>query len=211
MLGLAAPSIGAQSLTEVAKKEKERRKKNEQEGKKAKVITGETLTSQGPAFRTTVDTSKRPTTSRRSSSAARTRGESEYIEEGEERERAEPEVPAEIPADSSLPEKIAIFQRMVTAYRAQVKNIDEQIAKNNARLAELEQELNVIGGGVNMPPPVPQADFKPRNPGDKFALEAEQRDLRQKNQQLEAEKKTKADQLRAKGRRAGIPASYLDF
>jgi hypothetical protein len=62
-----------------------------------------------------------------------------------------------------------------------------------------------------MPPPAPQADFKPRNPGDKFALEAEQRDLREKNQQLEAEKKTKADQLRAKGRRAGIPASYLNF
>ena len=100
---------------------------------------------------------------------------------------------------------------MVTAHRAEVSKIDEQIAKNNQRLGEIEQELNVVGGGVNMPPPVPQADFKPRNPGDKFALEAEQRELRQQNQQLESEKNSKADELRAKGRRAGIPANYLNF
>ncbi len=210
MLGLAAPSVGAQSLTELAKKEKERRKKNEQEGKEVHVITEENLTSEGPAFTTTVDTSK-SSTSRRSPSGTRTGGELEYIEEREEGERAEPEVPTEIPTSASPQEKIAIFQRMLTAHRAELKKIDEQIAKNNTRLAEVEQELNVIGAGVNMPPPVPQADFKPRNPGDKFALEAEQRDLRQKNQQLETEKKTKADQLRAKGSRAGIPASYLNF
>ena len=210
MLVLAGPSIGAQSLTELAKKEKERRNKNKQEGKEVQVITEENITTEGPAFTTTVDTSK-SSTSRRSASGTRTGSESEYIEEGEEGERAEPQVPTEIPTSASPQERIAIFQRMLTAYRAELAKIDEQIAKNNARLAEIEQELSVIGGGVNMPPPVPQADFKPRNPGDKFALEAEQTDLRQKNQQLEAEKKTKADQLRAKGRRAGIPASYLNF
>jgi hypothetical protein len=204
---LAAPAVGAQSLAELAKKEKERRNKNKKEGKEVQVINEDNLTATGPAFTTTVDTSK-SSTSRRSSTGTRSGNESEVMEESE---YDEPEVPSDIPMGVSPQEKIAIFQRMLRAHQAEINNIDEQIAKNNARLGEIEQELNAIGGGVNMPPPVPKADFQPRNPGDKFALEAEQRDLRQKNTQLEAEKKTKADQLRDKGRRAGIPASYLNF
>jgi hypothetical protein len=98
---------------------------------------------------------------------------------------------------------------MVKAHRAEVQKIDEEIAKNKARLDEIAQELTSIGGtGL---PTAPQADRAPRYEGQALALRSEQQELRQKNQQLEAQKTSQANALREKGRRAGIPAGYLRF
>lgn len=138
-------------------------------------------------------------------------GSSEEVAEGEGAEYEEVDVtaPATIPSDAPLQEKIALFEQMVKAHRAEIKGIDDQIAKNNARLDEIDQELISVGGtGL---PTAPQADRAPRYEGQVLALRSEQQSLRQKNSQLEAQKASKTNALREIGRRAGIPPGYLRF
>jgi hypothetical protein len=98
---------------------------------------------------------------------------------------------------------------MVKAYNKEVQEIDEEIAKNNARLEQIEQELiNIGGSGL---PTAPVANRAPLYEGNAVPLRAEQQRLRDRNQELENQKRQTANELRQKGRRAGIPAGYLRF
>jgi hypothetical protein len=207
LIGLAiclfAGSIGAQSLSELAKKEKERRKKNQEKGEQALVIT-ETELQQGRSESTApVESSVESTGTRRPARSRSTQPRSS----GDEGDEGPP--PTEIPRDAPIRDRIAIFEQMLTAYREEVKRIDGEIAKNSARIEEIQRQLSTIGAGG--PPVSPEVDRSPRYPGEATGLQAEQQDLRQKNQQLEARKRQLANELREKGRRAGIPAGYLRF
>jgi hypothetical protein len=202
---LSTGAIGAQSLTEVAKKEKERRKKNQEKGEQVLVIT-ETELQQGKSESTAPEessadepTSARPASTARSSSPSTNQG---Y---GDEEGGGPP--PTEIPNNAPMRDRIAIFEQMLNAYRQKVRAIDTEIAQNNKRIAEIQQQLSTMGAGGL--PVAPEVDRNPRNPGQLPELQAEQNELRQKNQQLEASKKQLANELREKGRRAGIPSGYL--
>jgi hypothetical protein len=205
---LFAGSVSGQSLSEIAKKEKERRKENEKKAEQVQVITEHEL-QQGRRESTPSDDSAENATSQAQSS--RSRATSSRSRAGATRP-AEGGAPTEIPRDAEIREKIAIFEQMLTAHRAEVSRIDEEIAKNNTRIAEIDQELSTIGaGGLPVVPTVPQVDNRVRYEGEAWSLQAEQNELRKKNQQLEAQKRRSADELRQKGRRAGIPAGYLRF
>lgn len=199
----------AQSLAELAKKEKERRKKNKES--ESKVITESDLSRvKSPAFSSTALPSSPGSASAGASRAEGSPGAE--AEAGTEGQRDEVTTPATIPSDAPLQDKISLFEQMVKAHRAEIQKIDEEIAKNNTRIEEIEQRLATIGaGGLPVVPAANQIASNTYNPGEAVALQNEQQQLRQKNQQLEAQKKSMANALREKGRRAGIPAGYLRF
>jgi hypothetical protein len=207
---LLAGLVMGQSLSEIAKKEKERRKRNEKKAGEVHVITEDELQevrrASPPSEESTAEASATSRPSPRSPTTPRPprtprQGGDEVSEGG---------APTEIPRDADLREKIAVFEQMLAAHRAEVKEIDDEIAKNNARIEEIERELSTMGAGGL--PVAPAVDQQVRNPAaDTVRLRAEQNELRQKNQQLEAQKRRSAEELRQKGRRAGIPAGYLRF
>ena len=197
-------------MSEIAKKEKERRKKIGREGQQVRVITEADL-RQGTSTSVTPEETSSPSPSSGPVSTPTSRQRGEVAEE----QRTEPggaeefSLDTNIPREAPLEEKIRIFERLKAAYNAHVKNIDAQIAKNNVRLAAIEQELSSIGAG-GLPVAV-QANREPRHEGEFIGLQNEKTQLQQQNSKLEAEKKTTADALRDKGRRAGIPPGNLRF
>ena len=201
---------GAQSLAELAKKEKERRKENKTKGSGTQVITERDLSRvKSPTFTSTAvpSTASSPTTARPGPEGAES-AEAEGETEGTESE--EVAAPTAIPTDAPLERKISLFEQMVKAYRAEVEKLDEEIAKNNDRIQEIDRQLATIGGGgLPVVPAANQIASNTYDPGEATALQNEQQQLREKNEQLEAQKTSKANELREKGRRAGIPAGYL--
>lgn len=197
--------VSAQSLAEVAKKEKQRRNRNKENGTQVKVVTDEELARVGPpVFSSTAVSS---TTGQ--SALPPVAGEEPGPEEGEDDEESEVSAPTSIAADAPLRDKIAVFQQMVRAHLAEVEKIDEEIAKNNARITAIQDRLTTIGhSGL---PTVPQVDRGQRYEGEHVALQQEQEQLRERNSELEAQKRAMADEIREKGRRAGVPAGYLRF
>ncbi len=208
-LALAVPALlVAQSLTELAKEEKERRKKNKERGEQVQVITEKELTENTG----TIANPDAQTTSTPATAAAKTREPSSKTSgdsTSEDDTSADDEVPEDVAADATIEVKLRTFEAMKAGYQKQVKTIDEEIQKNNQRVAEIQEEL-VSTGGTGLPT-APQADMTPRNPANIPALRSEQQQLRDKNQALEAQKKTLKDDLIQKGRRSGIPARYLQF
>ncbi len=208
-LALAVPALlVAQSLTELAKEEKERRKKNKERGEQVHVITDKELAENAG----TIANPDAQTTSTPATAAAKTREPSSKTSgdsTSEDDTSADDEVPEDVAADATIEVKLRTFEAMKAGYQKQVKTIDEEIQKNNQRVAEIQEEL-VSSGGTGLPT-APQADMTPRNPANIPALRSEQQQLRDKNQALEAQKKTLKDDLIQKGRRSGIPARYLQF
>jgi hypothetical protein len=190
---------GGQSLSEIAKKEKERREKNKEKGEEVRVITEEELQQ------ATASTYSTTGVASRTSPASGPRGRSQIDEDDID----DADTSTEIPPDADLRDKIALFEEMVKDYNREVQEIDEEIAKNNARLEQIEQELiNIGGSGL---PTAPVANRAPLYEGNTVPLRAEQQRLRDRNQELEDQKRQAANELRQKGRRAGIPAGYLRF
>jgi hypothetical protein len=203
-----------QSLAEVAKKEKSRREKNKQEGKQAQVISeaelgsgskeaGEEANSEGSAPATTSSSYGSSTSSTRES----------VSEEGSEEDG---NLPAFIPPDAPLPEKLDLFERMKRQYEREVKDIDEAIAKNDTRLKELESEIAAASGlGAAGLPVAPQtgtgAATRPMTGQESASLVGEQTRLQEANAQLRARKEELKTNLVAKGHAAGIPPGYLRF
>ncbi len=208
-LALAVPALlVAQSLTELAKEERERRKKNKERGEQVHVITDKELAENAGTIANPDD----QTTSTPATAAAETRRPSSTTSgnsTSEDDTSADDEVPEDVAADAAIEDKLRTFEAMKAGYQKQVKTIDEEIQKNNQRVAEIQEEL-VSTGGTGLPT-APQADMTPRNPANIPALRSEQQQLRDKNQALEAQKKTLKDDLIQKGRRSGIPARYLQF
>jgi hypothetical protein len=213
LLLLAMPVLGAgQSLSELAQKEKERRKKNKETGEEVQVITDRELVSnQGRIANPASSTPPAEGTGTTASSARSTpanRGTSAPVRDDTEVGDEAPPV-TDIPADVPLEQKLRLLDRMKASYQQQVGTIDAEIAKNNQRLTEIENEL-VSTGGTGLPT-APQADLAIRNPGNIPGLRAEQQELRDKNQALEAQKLSAKEDIITRARRAGIPNSYLNF
>ena len=218
-LALAVPALlVAQSLTELAKEEKERRKKIKERGEQVHVITDKELaenagTIANPDAQTTSTPATAAAETRRPSSTTSGNSTSEddtsADDEAPKELAADDEAPKELAADAALEDKLRTFDAMKAGYQKQVKTIDEEIQKNKHRLAEIQEEL-VSTGGTGLPT-APQADMTPRNPANIPALRSEQQQLRDKNQALEAQKKTLKNDLIQKGRRSGIPARHLQF
>jgi hypothetical protein len=202
-LFLVVPSLAAgQSLTELAAKEKERRKKNKESGKQVTVITNTELAQTQGRIANPTDEGSAPSTGQGAGRTGRRTARRASGGGGDDGE-------VTLRQDASLQEKLEAFEAMKATYQEQVKEIDEKIRKNNQRISELQEAL-VSTGGTGLPT-APQADMQVRNPADIPAMRQEQAQLREKNQQLEAEKKPLKDDLITKGRRAGIPARYLTF
>ena len=200
VLALSAGAAWAQSLGQIADKEKERRKKNKETGKVVKVVTETDLpaadspppsSAGGPATTTTAP-ARRPSGARRSGEGG----------EGGDEERV-----TEIPQDGSLPAKLSAFESMKRSYQADVAGIDKEIAKNRTRLSAIEQEL--ISLGATGLPTAPQADLKPYNPSQTPALQNEKTQLEARNRELEAKKESLWQDVESKARRAGVPPSYI--
>jgi hypothetical protein len=201
--------VMGQSLSEVAKREKERREKNKKQGKTVHVISEDDLYPDGrPESGDGEEGDGEGTTTQRSSS--RDRGlELEGIEEGED-------LPDSIPPDAPLDQKLKLFEMMKRAYERQVAEIDKSIAENKDRLRELQAEIGATSasGGAGLPV-APQTGTgvanKPMTGQESAGLVAEQNRLQQINQQLEARKGQLKAALQEKGRVAGIPPGYLRF
>src|SRR3972149_4195108 len=72
------------------------------------------------------------------------------------KEEKESHPATDIPADASLEQKLSLLESMKASYLNDVKAIDEEIQKNNRRLAEIQDAL-VSTGGTGLPT-APQAD-----------------------------------------------------
>ncbi len=212
---LAPTLVLGQSLAEVAKKEKTRREKNKVEGKQTRVISESELSSgseESPP-ETGEEQAAAPVSPPYGASSSSTSSE-ESEPEGESEEDAN--LPAFIPPDAPLPDKLALFERMKRQYERQVREIDEAIAKNDARLRELEAEIGAAsalgGAGLPVAPQTGTGAATQQMTGQESAtLVGEQNRLVEANAQLRSRKEELKVNLQAKGRAAGIPAGYLRF
>jgi hypothetical protein len=210
-----APTLAlGQSLAEVAKREKNRREKNKQEGREAQVISESELGSGSQETQTESSTEEGGAATRPSHGSSSSASSEESVSEGESEEDAN--IPAFIPPDAPLPEKLDMFERMRRQYQRQVQDIDAAIAKNDARLRELEAEIGSASalGGAGLPV-APQAGTgaatRPMTGQESATLVGEQNRLQEANAGLRARKEELKVNLQAKGRAAGIPAGYLRF
>ncbi len=208
-LVLAVPALlVAQSLSELAKEEKERRKKNKEQGGQVHVITEKELVENSGTIANpdAQITSTPPTAAAEAREpSSKTSGDSTS---GDDRS-TDDEVPEDVAADAAIEDKLKTFEAMKAGYQKQAQTIDAEIQKNNQRIADIQEEL-VSTGGTGLPT-APQADMTPRNPAGIPALRNEQQQLRDKNKELEGQKKALKDDVIQKGRRAGIPSRYLQF
>jgi len=216
-LFVLAPALAlGQSLAEVAKKEKNRREKNKQEGREAQVISESELGSGSEDAQTESATEEGGAATSPSYGASSSSSSDESVPEGESEEEEEEGVPAFIPPDAPLPEKLDMFEQMKRQYQRRVQEIDEAIAKNDARLRELEAEIGSASalGGAGLPV-APQAGTgaatRPMTGQESATLVGEQNRLQEANAQLRTRKEELKTNLQAKGRAAGIPAGYLRF
>jgi hypothetical protein len=210
-----APTLAlGQSLAEVAKREKNRREKNKQEGREAQVISESELGSGSQETQTESSTEEGGAATRPSHGSSSSASSEESVSEGESEEDAN--IPAFIPPDAPLPEKLDMFERMRRQYQRQVQDIDAAIAKNDARLRELEAEIGSASalGGAGLPV-APQAGTgaatRPMTGQESATLVGEQNRLQEANAGLRARQEELKVNLQAKGRAAGIPAGYLRF
>jgi hypothetical protein len=210
---LAPTLVMGQSLAEVAKKEKSRREKNKQEGKQAQVISETDLNSVPKESGGEAGSEESAPAATSSYGSSESSSRESGSEEGSEEDR---NLPAFIPPDAPLPEKLDLFERMKRQYEREVKEIDEAIAKNDTRLKELESEIAAASalGGAGLPV-APQtgtgAATRPMTGQESASLVGEQNRLKEANAQLRARKEELKTNLVAKGHAAGIPAGYLRF
>lgn len=205
---LTLPAAGfSQSLGEVAKKERERREKNKQEGKKVLTFTEteifgeEAEGEQGEGSETA-----------QASAAGRSPGaaDSNYTVSEVEAEQA----PKSIPADLPLEVKIRMFEQMKAHYQSQVRELDAQIAKNEEKIAELDDQIRKASssGGAGLPvAPTAQSSDQLYTGQESETLVAEQNKLKALNERLEARKGQLKANVIAQGRIANLPAGYLRF
>lgn len=208
-----------QSLADVAKKEKDRREKNKEEGKSVHVVSESDLLATRPAEQTEVKSEggEQPSSSASPSSSTGASSPGEVnISENSESSEDEESVPKFIPPDKTLAEKLAMFDQMKRQYQRQVQEIDKQIADNETRLRQIETEIATASGlgGAGLPVP-PQtttgAANRPMTGQESATLVGEQNRLQLMNQQLQQRKQQLKMDLVAKGQSAGIPPGYLRF
>jgi hypothetical protein len=203
-----------QSLSDVAKKEKERREKNKSEGKEALVISEDQLSPQGASGGSGQVEVEGGSTG--TAGPPRPGSSDEGGEYDEETEYTEEDVPKSIPPDIPLEQKLEMFQRMKRQYDQQVREIDKAIAENNERLRQLEAKIGAVsalgGAGLPVAPQTGTGEVNKQMTGQESQqLIAEQKKLQAMNTQMESRKDQLKLDLQIKGRVAGIPPGYLRF
>lgn len=207
----------SQSLTEIAKKEKERREKNKQEGRDVLVISEDQLSAEqvvGGSGQVQVEGGS---TGSAGPPPRRGSGDGDGGEEYDEgAEYTEEDVPKSIPPDIPLEQKLEMFQRMKRHYDQQVREIDNAIAENNQRLRELQAKIGATsalgGAGLPVAPQTGTGTVNTQMTGQESQqLIAEQNRLQAINTQMESRKDQLKLDLQTKGRVAGIPPGYLRF
>ena len=187
VLCLLLPIMGfGQSLGELAKKEKERREKNKEEGKEALVITG---VRSAPAIGTSSENETTPQTTTAQPSSG------------------EPTRPEE---DSSA------IEDDLEEYERQIKEIEKSIAENDESIRQLDFRIRAASalGGGGLPVPLQTgtgAATAPMTGQDAAHLVGEQNRLKAINETLRKRKDELKTDLQAKGRAAGIPPGHLRF
>src|SRR3990172_4443628 len=150
-LFVLAPTLAlGQSLAEVAKKEKNRREKNKQEGREAQVISESELGSGSEDAQTESTTEEGGAATSPSYGASSSSSSEQSVPEDESEE--EESVPAFIPPDAPLPEKLDMFERMKRQYQRQVQEIEEANAQLRTRKEELKTNLQAKGRAAGIPP-----------------------------------------------------------
>lgn len=202
----------SQSLTDVAKKEKERREKNKQEGKEAIVISEDQLSPAGA----TGGSGQVRVEGGSTGPAGPPRPGSDEPDEYDEEEEYEEDVPKSIPPDIPLEQRLEMFQRMKRHYEQQVREIDNAIAENNERLRQLEAKIGAVsalgGAGLPVAPQTGTGTVNTQMTGQESQqLLGEQKKLQAVNAQMENRKDGLKLNLQTKGRVAGIPPGYLRF
>lgn len=220
LLCLIFPALAlGQSLGEVARKEKERRERNKEEGKKVLVISEDELFPEededaSAGDEGSVEGPSAPRTGARRPSAEEGERE-EYDEEADYIDERE-DVPTHIPPDAPLEERLQIFERMKRGYERQVQEIDKSIAENEERLRELEAKIaetsSLGGAGLPVAPRTGTgAATTPMTGQESAQLVADQNRLLAMNETLRKRKDQLKLDLQAKGRASGIPPGYLRF
>ncbi len=173
----------AQSLGDVAKKEKERREKNKKEGAKAQTITEEDLAAGRDLEQdiAVIDAASSESSDRRGSG-------SEFNEEDLE----DVTLSSNIPADLPLQERLQFFDALKRAYQRQVAEIDEELSKNKQRLTEIEREAAAIAGsgasGIPVAPNPNQANQAQMTGQEGMALAKERESSRARTVSSRAER-----------------------
>ncbi len=213
---LAPALLLGQSLAEVAKKEKSRREKNKQEGREVQVLSESDLGSGSEATQTEAGAASAESAASLPPAPYGTRESSSSASSEEGMSEEDANIPAFIPPDAPLPEKLEMYERMKRQYQRQAAEIDEAIAKNDARLKELEAEIGATSafGGAGLPV-APRtgtgAETQQMTGQESVTLVAEQKQLQDANAGLRARKEELKANVQAKGRAANIPVGYLRF
>jgi hypothetical protein len=136
--------VVGQSFSEVAKKEKERRKKNKKQGTTVHVLSKEDLYPGGRPE--TGDEDRADGTAGQQASSDDGGLDLEDFEEGED-------LPDSIPPDAPLPQKLRMFELLKREYERQVQEIGQSIAENRDRLCELEVQISATSRRLTEPGP----------------------------------------------------------
>ena len=193
------PSIAAQSLGEVAKKEKKRREELRKSGKTGRVL------SEADLIRGEDEAEVSAESDQTQAPSATTGGESQALME------TDITLDSSIPPDAPLADRNRIFDRMKQLYEQEVENIDITIRTNEQRLTEIERELSALGaGGLPVATTATQATT-PTSGLDFQPLMDERKTLTEQNEDLTRRKDELKRTLLAKGRRGGIAAGKLRF
>ena len=211
VLCLLLPTMGfGQSLGELAKKEKERREKNKEEGKEVLVISGDALATKDETSLENETTSGRTPTP----GARRSEEERRAIENDPEEDAVV--VPTQISVDVPLEDRLQTFNVMKKDYERQVSEIDKSIAENDESIRQLDARIAAAsalgGGGLPVAPRTGTgAATQPMTGQDAAHLIGEQDRLKATNETLRKQQDKLKTDLKAKGRAAGIPPGYLRF
>ena len=202
---MSAPVL-SQSLSEVAKKEKERREKNKSHGTQAQIITEDNLV-EGRALEDIVVVAE----DKETRTGKTPRSSTDFNEEDLENVTISSTISAHLP----LQERLELFNTLKNAYKKAIEEIDEKLAKITQQLAKIEHEAASIAGsgaaGTPVAPNPNQANQTQMTGQEELALATEKQDLQRKKHELESQKSSLKSQIVEKGRRANIPASYLRF
>lgn len=203
-----------QSLGELAKKEKERRAQNKQNGKTAITIsqvelsknatedlnTKEPLDSETPSLPHYIDATE----------------EENGLNEGAE--GTFHDVPDNIPMDAPLETRIQLFQIMKKNYEDTIETIDKAIRTNSERILQIEDKIRQVSAsgaysGAPVSPQMMSGDLAQTQLSgqESRTLDVEKKRLQAINKSMNLRKEQLKLNLQTKGRVANIPASYLRF
>lgn len=192
-----SPWLAAQSLGEVAKKEKKRREEIRQSGKTGRVLTETDLARGEDEAEAVSESEESPQTA--------ASGSGQFTTE------TDVTLDSSIPPDAPLAERNRIFDRLKQLYDEEVENIDITIRTNELRLTEIERELAALGAG-GLPVATTATQATTPTSGLEFQpLMEERKELTEQNQELAGRKDQLRSSLLEKARRGGIAPGRLRF